>query len=99
MTALNPYATPFVPANPMAGIESVSKTPFFQERFARFLFATFRDPSGGNVNEIQILFQNPPVQPIKKKSVQFVGSYKNQLIVYEADRLDDPRTGFFRTLV
>jgi hypothetical protein len=98
-STLNPFAAPYVPTDPMEPMEraqKVSKTPFFAQRFERFLH-TVRDHVG-TVADLQILLMNPAIPPTTKKVTQFLAIYKQKMVVYEADRLDDPRTGSFRFL-
>jgi hypothetical protein len=94
--SLNPYAAPYVPVDPMEQAQKVSKTPFFAQRFERFLH-TIRDYVG-TVADLQILVLHPGIPPTTKKVTQFLAIYKQRMVVYEADRLDDPRTGSFRFL-
>ncbi len=93
---LNPYATPFVPPSETS-LARLRRTPFFQQRFVRFLQNTMRDYVG-TYEDLQIVLVNPPLQPTTKKTTQFLGVYKQHTVVYEADRMEDPRTGYFRLL-
>jgi hypothetical protein len=98
-STLNPFAASFVPTDPMEPMvraQKVSKTPFFAQRFERFLHKV-RDHVG-TVADLQILLMNPGIPPTTKKVTQFMAIYKQRMVVYEADRLDDPRTGSFRFL-
>ena len=97
-STLNPFAASFVPTvAPMERANTVSKTPFFAQRFERFLQTTSRDYVG-TVEDLQIVVSNPPIPPTLKNTTQFLAMYKQRVVVYEADRLDDPRTGYFRFL-
>ena len=95
-STLNPHAAPYVPIEPLEQAHKVSKTPFFAQRFERFLQST--KDHVGTVADLQILLMNPAIPPTTKKVTQFLAIYKQRMVVYEADRLDDPRTGSFRFL-
>lgn len=96
---MNPYAQSYLPIS--FQMEYLFKTPFFQQRLEKFMFSQFRTESI-DPRDFVILVTGQDVGnivPIKKKIVGFLASYKGFVIVYEADRLDDPRTGFFRQLI
>ncbi len=105
-TMLNPNAIPFLPASaataattnqPICELDRLRQTPFFQQRFERFLQSMMRDFVGSH-GDLQVILMNPPLEPTTKKATRFLGVYKQHTIVYEADRLEDPRTGYFRLL-
>lgn len=96
---MNVNSAVFVPfANRM---ERLIRTPFFQQRLEQFIFKEYRSENG-SMNDISILAQGPSIPnvvPHKKGGAVFLGLYKGHVIVYEADRIEDPRTGHFRRLI
>jgi hypothetical protein len=97
-STLNVLAEPFVPQSlRREEAERVQKTPFFQQRFERFLYTTLRD-SKGTADQLQIVLMNPPIPPTTKQTTQFLAMYNQRVVVYEANKLEDPRTGYFRFL-
>lgn len=77
------------------------KMPFFEQRFQKFIYATFR-VDGVTVADLQILDHTNAVQdiaPTLKRTVIFLGLFRGYAIVYEADRMEDPRTGAFRLFI
>jgi hypothetical protein len=97
-STLNALAESFVPHSMIAEeAERVRKTPFFQQRFERFLQSTTRDYVG-TADQLQIVLMNPPIPPTTKQTTQFLAMYNQRVVVYEANKLNDPRTGYFRFL-
>ncbi len=96
---MNVHAPSFVPAR--IQMERLLKMPFFEQRFQKFIYATFR-VDGVTVADLQILDHTDAVQDIKpeqKRTVIFLGLFRGYAIVYEADRIEDPRTGAFRMFI
>ncbi len=96
---MNANASIFIPF--ASRLMELISTPFFQQRLERFLFKEYRSDNGC-MNDISILAQGAEagtILPEKKKEVIFLGAYKGHVIVYEADRMTDPRTGHFRKLI
>lgn len=94
---LNPDAPPYIPLPSMEDANKVRSTPFFQQRFERFLQSTIRDYVG-TVEQLQIVLMNPPIPPTTKLATQFLAMYNQRVVIYEANKLEDPRTGYFRFL-
>ena len=95
-STLNVLAAPYIPSG-LEAAQSVSKTPFFQQRFQRFLQTTIRDYKG-TADQLQIVLMNPPIPPTTRKTTQFLAMYNQRAVLYEADRIEDPRRGHFRFL-
>ncbi len=82
-------------------MERLFKMPFFQQRLEKFMFKQFRTETV-NTRHFSILASGSDVAnipPMKKKTVVFLASYMGYVIVYEADRAEDPRTGHFCLLI
>jgi hypothetical protein len=96
--SLNPYASEFVPLKQsqpqLTPLQQLFTYPFFQQRLERFLNTNYRIPDAC-VENLQILMVNPPIQPQTKATTHFLGQYNGIPLLYEADRLEDPRTGKF----
>lgn len=96
---MNVHATSFVPAR--LQMERLLKMPFFEQRFQKFIYATFRI-DGVTVADLQIVGHTDAIQdiaPTQKRTVIFLGLFRGYAIVYEADRMEDPRTGAFRMFI
>lgn len=96
---MNAHAQIFVPI--AVQLEHLFKTPFFQQRLEKFMYKQFRTESI-NMHDFTILASGSDVANIlttTKSMVVFLASYMGHAIVYEANRVDDPRTGYFRLLI
>jgi hypothetical protein len=91
--SLNPFAASFIPQE-QPNLEPLLSYPFFQQRLERFLFTHYR-MTDVSVKELEIIMALPPIKPQTKTTTIFLGNYKGIPLLYEADRLDDPRTGKF----
>jgi hypothetical protein len=99
--ALNAHATPFVPSTPsMDTIGFLVKTPFFQQRFERFVYTQLRlyNASVHDITQIVPISNQGFVSGEVKKQLIFIGTYKSVIFAYEADTVSSPRTGHFRLL-
>lgn len=80
-------------------IQRLQQTPFFQQRFQKTFHTLFRqDPC---LQEITLLGCAPNlegVQPFHKRHVFLLLSYRGRVFAYEADALENPRTGVFRLI-
>ncbi len=75
--------------------------PFFQQRFTKAVYDFWRQDDAKLEDLVVLVDSNNAgfIAPLKKQSIGFLASYKGHVLVYETDRLSDPRTGFFRKLV
>lgn len=86
--SLNPLAKSYFP------VLSLLDMPFVKQRFERFV--TFQLHHAYDPKELRVLEIHPSIQPTQKKQAVFVCAYKHHRMVYEADKVEDPRTGIVR---
>jgi hypothetical protein len=93
---MNPNALEFIPSSHMH--TTLWNMPFFQQRFDRFIFSTFRIDNA-KVEDLCVLLFHPPISAKRPNAtVLFMGAYRDKAFVYEAIRWNDPRTGSFHVL-
>lgn len=107
-STLQATATPFVPTSflkvnaapyiPLSyAWNTLSSMPFFAQRLDHFARSTLR-AYGARVEDLTNIQPRSGAGEVRKHQI-FQASFRSHTLVYEADRLEDPRTGRFRILV
>jgi hypothetical protein len=94
-SVLKVTAAPYIPVS--HAWNTLAPMPFFAQRldhFARWSLRVY----GASLADLTDIQPRSGAGDIRKNQI-FQASFRGRQIVYEADRLEDPRTGRFRVLV